>query len=47
VVSDSVTAIGDRAFSYCTSLVTASIPFGATLGDDVFDESPTTVTTRD
>ena len=47
VVSDSVTAIGDYAFYGCTSLTTASIPSGATLGGSVFDESPTTVTTRD
>jgi hypothetical protein len=46
VVSDSVTAIGDGAFFECSSLTTASIPAGATLGDDVFEE-PTTVTTRD
>ena len=46
VVSDSVTAIGDYAFAECPSLTTASIPAGATLGNDVFDESPTTVTTR-
>ena len=47
VVSDSVTAIGDYAFSGCSSLTTASISAGATLGDDVFEDSPTTVTTRD
>ena len=47
VVSDSVKTIGDYAFCECSSLTTASIPAGATLGDDVFDESPTTVTTRD
>jgi len=42
-----VTAIGDGAFFECSSLTTASIPAGATLGDDVFEESPTTVTMRD
>ena len=47
VVSDSVKTIGDYAFSECSSLATASIPAGATLGDEVFYESPTTVTTRD
>ena len=47
VVSDSVKTIGDSAFAGCSSLTTASIPAGATLGDDVFDESVTTVTTRD
>jgi len=47
VVSDSVKTIGNSAFAYCSSLTTASIPAGATLGDDVFDGSPTTVTTRD
>ena len=46
VVPDSVTKIGEGAFWRCTSLTTASLPSGATLGVNVFEDSPTTVTTR-
>ena len=46
VVPDSVTTIGVQAFACCSSLTTASLPSGATLGDNVFLNSPTTVTTR-
>ena len=46
VVPDSVTTIGFQAFAFCTSLMTVSIPSGATLGANVFYNSPTTVTTR-
>ena len=46
VVPDSPTTIRKFAFSDCSSLTIASIPSGATLGVNVFFNSPTTVTTR-